>query len=515
MELRLVELFAGIGSQKKALQNIGVNVNSVGISEWSINTLIAYYCIHYSHHHQQTEEKTKEEMEKALSMHTFSLDGKNPYDVSKLSPEKLALLYKAHIMCNNLGSIKDIKELPECDLLTYSFPCQDLSSQGKGKGLINSEHSSLIWEVGRLLKTSTHKPKILLMENVPSILNPKYDFHLWKQLLEDLGYTNHVHNIKATMCEIPQNRTRTFMVSSLSEVKLDFSHLSPTKKTLMSILRDIDPYTKMSTSQTLPPISSVAKTKNGLKPITLNIKSNFNSEKRIYCIDGIAPTLTATGSNSKIKIYNGEEIRYLTPCECWLLMGFTEQDYFSVRDIGQSPALLTKHAGNSIVVNVLMEIFTQLYVSPIISITETISVESKHLDTSLKSHIHSELKTKKVGEYVKNYGYITDIISLDKIHQTYVSFADSSNKFLITFLARVIKPRINNVYEGLVKGTYTHGIFTSICLNRCSKINCNALVSLPEDGCEYKKGDLIKFKLTEMEFDTKTCTYSCAGDHVH
>lgn len=53
-------------------------------------------------------------------------------------------------------------------------------------------------------------------------------------------------------------------------------------------------------------------------------------------------------------------IRKLTPCECWKLMGFTAEDHNKAEEAGISASQRYKQAGNSIVVNVLEEIFKEL-----------------------------------------------------------------------------------------------------------------------------------------------------------
>ena len=71
----------------------------------------------------------------------------------------------------NLGDIRMINEntFPECDLLTYSFPCQDISISGVQKGIKEGTRSGLLFEVERLL--STNRPKFLLMENVKNLVS--------------------------------------------------------------------------------------------------------------------------------------------------------------------------------------------------------------------------------------------------------------------------------------------------------------------------------------------------------
>ena len=122
--LKIIELFAGIGSQTQALKNIGVEHEVVAISE------IDKYCI-----------RSYEAM---------------------------------HGKANNLGDICKIDKLPQADLWTYSFPCQDLSVAGKLAGIKEGTRSGLLYEVERLLgvaKERNELPRYLLLENVKNLEN--------------------------------------------------------------------------------------------------------------------------------------------------------------------------------------------------------------------------------------------------------------------------------------------------------------------------------------------------------
>lgn len=84
----------------------------------------------------------------------------------------------------NLGDIREIRELPEADFWTYSFPCQDISVAGHGAGIKEGTRSGLLLEVERLLKIAAEKgtlPKYLLLENVKNLVSKKFkaDFDSW------------------------------------------------------------------------------------------------------------------------------------------------------------------------------------------------------------------------------------------------------------------------------------------------------------------------------------------------
>ncbi len=117
--------------------------------------------------------------------------------------------------------------------------CQDLSLAGQGKGMGEGTRSGLLWQVERILlelKDLNELPQILLMENVPMILSPKYrdDFAKWDLALSKLGYKSYVKNLMATDYLIPQIRNRTFMISILGE----YSYAFPNKLKKEYILKD-------------------------------------------------------------------------------------------------------------------------------------------------------------------------------------------------------------------------------------------------------------------------------------
>ncbi len=356
---KVIELFAGIGSQYKALKNINVPVEVVGISEWDIDCLISYNHIH----HTPTEVTlSKEEIIENLKEFTFSNNTKSKCDINKLSEKKLRLLYDAHINSKNLGSIVELKgvNMPQHDLLTYSFPCQDLSIQGKKKGLDAGERSSLLWQVGRILtelKELDKLPKYLLMENVPGIYSPQNTerFNDWKNMLKELGYTNYDFKLMATYFDVPQSRARVYMVSTLLGHYDVPKQVNFTTKTIKDIL---DPNEENWIDYTgyVPNPVVFRRSRNNIKKFDLVGRYKFETLGRIYSTDGVSPTLT-TGIAGKV--YIDGKIRHLNGRECYKLMGFTDEDVDKVKQVFDETQLV-KQAGNSIVVNVLEAIFTNL-----------------------------------------------------------------------------------------------------------------------------------------------------------
>lgn len=317
--IRLIELFAGIGSQVQALKNTGIEYESVAISEIDKYALQSYELLHG----------------KVLNLG----------DISTIDPASV----------------------PDCDLITYSFPCQDLSVAGTQLGAEEGSgtRSSLLWECKKLIETK--RPRFLLMENVKNLVGSthKPNFEKWLKYLESLGYSNYWKVLNAVDFGVPQSRERVFCVSILNPKK-DF--IFPTGNGRTAKLRDIlepkeaVPANMYMNDRPYEPRNNVTESDNGLIHLgNLNMAGN-ESIKRVYSPDGVCPTLTTmTGGHRQPKIYLGEEgVRKLTPKECWRVMGFSEDNYSKVEG-KLSNTQLYKQAGNTICVPCLEAIFKELF----------------------------------------------------------------------------------------------------------------------------------------------------------
>lgn len=186
--MRVVELFAGIGAQRMALILAGIPHEVIGISEVDKAALASYRAIYGD--------------------------------------------------CPNLGDITRVQALPSCDLVTYSFPCQDLSLAGNKAGMGEGTRSGLVWAVIRLLESmpERERPEWLLMENVPQVLTSP----LWPDLLrrlETMGYLNKWAKLDSSRFGSAQKRVRAFMVSRLRQSPPDLPDSNPCAP--MLCLRDI------------------------------------------------------------------------------------------------------------------------------------------------------------------------------------------------------------------------------------------------------------------------------------
>ena len=205
-----------------------VNFVNVGTSEWFIDAIISYDALH--HGVQSTfpkyEKLSKKVMLKFLLKYTLSKDSKNPCtreEILKLPFEKIRQIYIALKRNKNYGSIVDIKpeDLPQIDMFTYSFPCQNLSTIGKGEGLEVGTKSGLLWEIQRILyglKLLNRLPKFLVMENVKALFSKKHSsgWNRFASFLETLGYKNTTMILNAKDFGIPQSRERAFCISELN-----------------------------------------------------------------------------------------------------------------------------------------------------------------------------------------------------------------------------------------------------------------------------------------------------------
>ena len=248
-------------------------------------------------------------------------------------------------------------------MITYSFPCQDLSLQGSQKGLHKGKSSSTLWQVKRIIKELNNEgklPKYLLLENVKSLFSSKYSkgFNNWVTTLENLGYTNHKFTLNSKHFNIPQNRERAFMFSELNQNKFTIPKKGEiTDKKIGDFLNKNFTEWKLPKGEILDwnPIRN----DKGLAKSKIEGYTTFMSESIVFGKNSISPTITATGALNRIKIIEKENVlRLLDSKEQWQLMGFTKDDWNKVKELNVVPeSNLKKQAGNSIVVQVLEEIF--------------------------------------------------------------------------------------------------------------------------------------------------------------
>lgn len=253
--IRLIETFSGYGSQALALKYLGIEFEHWKTCEWAIKSIQAYKDIHFTDEKEIDIDSTKEQLVECLFKYGISANYNEPMtkeQISRLSESQLKTIWNNILITYNLVNIQQVKgedlEIIDTDkydyIMCYSFPCQDLSLAGKGKGMSDtSTRSGMLWEVERILtecKELGTLPQILLMENVPQVHGEGNveDFNKWQLRLEELGYKNYWEDLIATDYGIPQTRNRCFMVSILGDYSYSFPKPIPLKLKLKDMLED-------------------------------------------------------------------------------------------------------------------------------------------------------------------------------------------------------------------------------------------------------------------------------------
>lgn len=362
--VRLIELFAGIGSQAKALELLGVDFEHWKVCEFDDYAMKSYNAVH------NTNFKTS--------------------DIQNLTASDL--------------EIKD-KDKYEY-IMTYSYPCTDISIAGKKEGMERNSgtRSSLLWEVERLLKEcGDNNPQILLMENVRECHNGKNAplFFEWTSFLRSIGYKNFYTDMDAKNYGIPQTRKRCFMLSILDEnAYYEFPQACDLNYSVKEFLEDkVDKKYYVKEETALPLIKKMEKE----CPSATIIDDTYgfdNSDVRFF--PNVCPTLRAAKANLKCivamrgrnsdslnqtpgtsteqrleknktnccntittvqkdnLIFENKQLRTLTPKEVWRLFGFEDKDVENASEFVPDTQLY-KQGGNCIVVNCLVAILGQLF----------------------------------------------------------------------------------------------------------------------------------------------------------
>lgn len=372
MKIEVLELFGGIGACSKALERLG----------------IPYHIADYV-------EIDKYAVASFNAMHGTNFE---PQDICDWD--------------------KDIK----VDLIMHGSPCQDFSLAGKQAGGDEGSgtRSSLMYETIRIV--GKLKPKYVIWENVKNLLSKKHrhNFDAYLETMERLGYINYYQVLNAKDYGIPQNRERVFTISILDGNDFEFPPKQELKLKLKDMLEeevdekyylsekmmnyvldnnDTQKGTKWegrADNDTLNSIIAHTLSVRGAggnqragvsnfiidnyeqeikvkdiktqinKTICLNSKGGRKGidglqpsrKDRIYDSNGIAVTI-ATSDFYNPNYTDNLKIRKLTPKECWRLMGFDDEDYEKAAKVNSNTQLY-KQAGNSIVVNVLEAILTNL-----------------------------------------------------------------------------------------------------------------------------------------------------------
>lgn len=379
--IRLIELFAGYGSQALALKYLGANFEHWKICEWAVKSIQAYKDLHFGDDNTDySAAKTQDEVINYLYSKGISANYNEPMtidQIKRLGEEKQRVIYNNLIATHNLVSVYNCHasdlEILDTDkytyIMTYSFPCQDVSSAGKrlGMGKGSGTRSGLLWEVERILdECNGNLPQILLMENVPEVIgtNNSEHFSQWVAKLDSLGYKSKWEILNAKDYGVPQNRARCFMVSWLGNYYYDFQTPIKLEKRLKDVLEtNIDEKYYLSDAMKKHIVSKDDKYRVSNGSLIVNRDIACSKTTREGCTRADASDFISFDLMPNENIANKNTLNYrirkLTPKECGRLMGVRDKD-IDTMEVNQSNSSQYHLYGDSIVVDVLMAIFGQM-----------------------------------------------------------------------------------------------------------------------------------------------------------
>lgn len=336
---RFGSLFSGIGAPEKALDDLGVGYALQYFSEIDPSAARSYCAIH------ETDESL------------------NIGDITKVDAA---------------GLPKDL------DFITYGFPCQDVSLEGKKTGLFNKDgsrtRSGLFFDALRIIEET--RPKVAIAENVKNLTGKTFrpQFEIILKSLEEAGYNNYWAVLDARNHGIPQRRERVFIVSIRKDIdtgRFSFPKGYPLKLKLADLLEDLDDeeeckyiFSQDLMDKMITITGFVAKVKQATKKgyiealpgDSINLEQPNSKTRRGRVGKEVAQTLTTSPQQGVYVLHKDLSgiIRRFTPRECWRLMGFQDADFDKAAELNNSTQLY-KQAGNSIVVPVLEDIFKAIF----------------------------------------------------------------------------------------------------------------------------------------------------------
>lgn len=268
----------------------------------------------------------------------------------------------------NLGDITqvNIDELPKCNLITHGSPCQDFSSLGLEKGGDEDKEtrSSLIWNSVKIIKHCV--PKFVIWENVENVLSKKHihNFEKYLSKMSEFGYKNYYKVLNAKDYGIPQSRNRLFCISIREDIDCGFEFPEPIE--LKETLLDYVDLTNKENLYGREPQNSHQEWKQEMYKMYIDasdgvISGVYTNQSRSFGyrppLKNLAKTIKALASDCGF-VY-GNQVRNYTAKESLMLMGYEQDDYNKMIKV-VTEQKIKKQAGNSIVVNVVYEIFKQL-----------------------------------------------------------------------------------------------------------------------------------------------------------
>lgn len=357
-EIKIATVFSGIGAPEQALLKMGIKPK------------IVFACDNGEIEIPQTVDEI------LAKMKTMNHDEGNNYVKSLYRATKktnyVKISYFANYKIKEKNWYDDIRFLDgeiyknKVDLFVGGSPCQSFSIIGKKAGL-DDVRGTLFYDYARLIKQI--EPKVFVYENVPGMLVHDHG-NTWKvinSIFESLGYTVHYSILNAKDYGIPQDRKRLFVVG-IKDLKAQFTF--PEKIELKAELhdyleKDVDPKHYLGKKGFEFVTNPKYKNRARINPKIIqtekaNQQFNWNGD---FVFESILSVMKKKNKNeilnrAYVSTWNNQKgvIRQLSYRECLRLMGFSDNFKVVVPNV---PAY--RQAGNSIVVNVLEAIFTQIF----------------------------------------------------------------------------------------------------------------------------------------------------------
>lgn len=248
------------------------------------------------------------------------------------------------------ADIKDMgaEDIPEADIWSFGFPCQNLSISGDRTGMLEGINASgLFYEIMRLLSETKQKPRLLIAENVKPV---KHYFPVIEEEFQKQGYRMYYKLFNSKHYGVPQNRERYYIVGVRDDCdwyfKFSDAVFSP-RVVLDDVLEDnIEDKFYLSEKA----MAYMSRLRNG-KP---------RWEHHTNKLGGLAATLTANmykGVPYGVIRLSEDKARRLTPRECARLQGFPDA-YEQV----VSNTQFYKQMGNAVTVPVADSVAMMAYV---------------------------------------------------------------------------------------------------------------------------------------------------------
>ena len=250
------------------------------------------------------------------------------------------------------------EDIPNFDVMLAGFPCQAFSIAGYRQGFNDEQgRGNLFFELVRILKAK--KPRIAFFENVKNLVSHDNGntFRVICSELDKLGYKYLFQVMNAAdYGNIPQNRERIYIVAFRD--KEDYANFDlPKSIPLKAKIKDVIDFEGRVDDK----FYYTAEKNKFFDELKKNMTKNYTTYqwRRVYVRENksnLVPTLTANmgtgGHNVPLILTNNNEIRKLTPRECFNVQGFPK-DY---KLPNQSNGRLYKQAGNSVTVPVIERI---------------------------------------------------------------------------------------------------------------------------------------------------------------